>query len=99
MRSPLIKEPARPLPLIRIPPITVLLLQIANDREDRAVRDGSTTAATKRFGDAGPDAAEASVTCAASGGTETAGGARFGGLEALFDGCELGFEAARKDSS
>lgn len=97
MRSPLplVEEPACALPLVSVSAVTVLLLQIANDREDRAVRDWSTAAATKRFGNARPDAAEASVACAASRGPETAGGAGFGGFEALFDGCELGFEAGK----
>jgi hypothetical protein len=88
----IVEEPARSLRLVAFT-ITVLLLQIANDREDRAVRDWSTTAATKRFGDAGSHTAEACVRGAAGGGTEAACRPGFGRFETLFDGCELCFEA------
>jgi len=67
---PLIKKPTRPLRLIRLT-ITVLLLQVANDREHRSVRHSAT--ATQRFGDAGAYAAEARVRGTAGWGTEPTG--------------------------
>jgi hypothetical protein len=89
---PLIKKPTRPLRLTRFP-ITVLLLQITNDRQHRAILNRPTPS-PERLRDSGADTA-AKSTCvrgAAGRGAETACGACFGGFETLFYGCELGFE-------
>jgi hypothetical protein len=85
--SPIIKKPTRPLRL------ALVILQAANNREHRSILHGSTST-TERLGNARPYAtAKRERRTWARRAAETARGARFGRFEALFDGCELGFEA------
>jgi hypothetical protein len=86
--SPIIKEPTRPLRLSLF-----VLLQAANNREDRSILNWPASA-PQRLRNARPDAAaECKRRTWAGRRPEAARGACFGGFEALFDGGELGFEA------
>ena len=95
LSSPLIEEPAASLPSSSLLLLALLRLQTGKCRYRRLRFIAAASASTaQRLGDAAEGVVgEVGLRGGTAGAAEAARGALFGGLEAFFDGEELGFES------
>lgn len=99
--SPLVEKPARPLVAAALHSALLALhstrLQTSESRHARSLTRGAgigTSTSTERLRDAAKGVVgEVGLRGGTAGAAEAARGALFGGLEAFFDGEELGFES------